>query len=183
VAVVRKPLRIRGHSSRTLDQRISIRFPWLAAASFRVIARLPPTSRLRQAALWRAMRLTMEAYNRGDLAAVAVGFHRDLEYRPYREFAEAGLTESCYRGPSGYIDYITATYEVWSDGVKLYPTELIDLGDRLVLLADMPMQAQASGVALSEKYASVMTIRDGSVVHVQDYLNQAEALETVGLSS
>ena len=81
MAVVRKPLRIRGRASRTLDQRISIRFPWLAAASFRVIARLPPTSRLRQAALWRAMRLAMEAYNRGDLAAVAVGFHRDLEYR------------------------------------------------------------------------------------------------------
>ena len=66
--------------------------------------------------------------------------------------------------------------------MKLYPAELLDLGDRPVLLADMPMQAQASGVALSERYASVMTIREGSVVHVQDYLNQAEALEAVGLS-
>jgi ketosteroid isomerase-like protein len=183
VAIVRKPLQIRERASRTLDERISMRLPRLAAASFRAIGMLPPTSRLRQAALWRGMRLAVEAYNRGDLAAVAVGFHPDLEYRPYREFVEAALTEPFYRGPSGYIDYITATYEVWSDGVKLYPTELIDLGDRLVLLADMPMQAQASGVALSEKYASIMTLRDGKVAHVQDYLNQAEALEAVGLSS
>jgi ketosteroid isomerase-like protein len=182
MAMVRKALRVGDRSSRTLDERMFIRFPRLAAASYRRIARLPPTSRLRQAALWRGVRLAVEAYNRGDLAAAAVGFHPDLEYRPYREFVEAGLTEPSYHGPSGYIAYITATYEVWGDGVKLHPTELIDLGDRLVLLADMPMQAQASGVSLSERYGSVMTISDGRVVHVQDYLDQAEALQAVGPS-
>lgn len=179
---VRKPLRVSRDSRRTLDERMSIRFPWLAAASNRLLALLPPTSRLRQAMLWRGMRLGIQAYNRGDLAAAAIGFHPALEYHPYREFVEAGLTESSYHGPSGYIAYITATYEVWGGGVKLYPTELIDLGDRLVLLADMPMQAQASGISLSEKYGSVMTISDGQVIRVQDYLNQAEALESVGLS-
>jgi ketosteroid isomerase-like protein len=183
MAMVRKPLRVGERSGRTLDERISIRFPRLAAAGFRLLARLPPSSRVRQAALWRGMRLAVEAYNRGDLAAASVGFHPDLEYHPYREFVEAALTEPCYHGRSGYRAYIRATYEVWSDGVKLYPTELIDMGDRLLLLADMPMQAQASGVSLSEQYGSVMTVKDGQVVHVQDYLNQAEALEAVGLSS
>jgi ketosteroid isomerase-like protein len=181
--VVRKPLRAGARSSRTLDQRVSLRFPRLAAASFRLIARLPPTSRLRQAALWRGMRLATEAYNRGDLDAVAIAYHPDLEYYPYREFVEAALAESCYRGPSGYRAYITATYEVWGAGVQLHPTELIDLGDRLVLLADMPMRAQASGISLSERYAGVMALRDGRVIRQHDYLNQAEALETVGLSS
>jgi hypothetical protein len=179
--VVRKPLRVGERSSRTLDQRISLRFPRLAAASFRLIGRLPPTSRFRQAALSRAMRLAMEAYNRRDLEVVAIGFHPDLEYYPYREFVEAALAEPCYRGPAGYRAYITATYEVWGAGVQLHPTELIDLGDRLVLLADMPMQAQASGVSLSERYAGVMTLKDGKVIRQQDYLNQTEALEAVGL--
>jgi ketosteroid isomerase-like protein len=183
MTTVRKPLRVGKRSSRTLDERIAIRFPRLAATWFRLIVSLPPTSRLRQAALWRGMRLAIEAYNRGDLASASVGLHPDSEYHPYREFVEAGLTEPCYHGPSGYIAYITATYEVWGDGVKLYPTELIDLGDRLLLLADMPMRAQASGISLSEKYGSVMTIKDGKVIHVQDYLDQAEALEAVGLSS
>jgi ketosteroid isomerase-like protein len=61
------------------------------------------------------------------------------------------------------------------------PTELIDLGDRVVLLANMPMRAQASGVPLAETYAGVSTLKDGKVIRNDDYLDQAEALEAVGL--
>ena len=68
----------------------------------------------------------LEAYNRRDLAAVAVNFQPDLEYYPYREFVEAGLTEPCYHGPAGYRAYIESTYEVWGPDVRLEPTELID---------------------------------------------------------
>ena len=89
--IVRKPLRARERSSRTLDQRLLLRFPGLAAASFRLIGKLPPRSRVRQAALWRAIQLAVEAYNRRDLDLVAIGFRPDLEYYPYREFVEAGL--------------------------------------------------------------------------------------------
>jgi ketosteroid isomerase-like protein len=180
--IVRRPLRVRARSRRTLDQRLLLRFPRLAAASARLIGKLPPVSRLRQAAVWRAWRLALEAYNRRDLDAVAIGFQPDLEYYPYREFVEAGLAESCYHGPSGYRAYILGTNEVWGADVRLEPTELIDLGDRLVVLADMPMRAQASGVPLSEKYACVSTLKDGRVIRQQDYLDHAEALEAVGLS-
>jgi ketosteroid isomerase-like protein len=179
--VVRNPLRVREPSRRTLDQRLALRFPGLAAASARLIGKLPPGSRYRQAALRRAVRLALEAYNRRDLDAVALSFEPDLEYYPYREFVEAGLAEPCYHGPSGYKTYIAAQYEVWGADVRLEPTELLDLGDRLVLLADMPMRAQASGIALSEKYAFVATLRDGRVVRQQDFLDQAEALKVAGL--
>jgi hypothetical protein len=74
-----------------------------------------------------------------------------------------------------------ATYEVWGTEVLLYPTELIDMGDRLVLLADMPMRAQASGIPLAERYATVATIQDGRIIRQRDFLNQAEALAAVGL--
>jgi hypothetical protein len=179
--IVRKPLRVREGARRTLDERLSLRFPWLAAASFRLIGRLSPRSRLRQAALWRAMRLAVEAYNRRDLEAVAIGFPPELEYYPYREFVEAGLAEPCYHGPAGYRTYIEGTYEVWGADVRLEPTELIDLGDRIVMLADMPMRAQASGVPLGETYACVSTLKDGRVIRQRDFLDQAEALGTVGL--
>ena len=120
----------------------------------------------------------MEAYN---LDAVAINFHPDLEYFPYREFVEAGLAEPCYHGPSGYRTYISATYDVWGTDVRLEPTEFIDLGDRFVLLANMPMRAQASGVHLTETYACVATLKDGRVIRQDDFLDQAEALEAVGL--
>jgi ketosteroid isomerase-like protein len=179
--IVRKPLQVRERSRRTLDQRLSLRFPRLAAVSFRLIGKLPPRSRLRQAALWRAVQLAVEAYNRRDLDAVAIGFQPDLEYYPYREFVEAGLAEPCFHGPSGYRAYIEGTNEVWGADVRLEPTELIDLGDRIVMLADMPMRAQASGVPLGETYASVSTLKDGRVIRQHDFLDQSEALGAVGL--
>lgn len=179
---VRRPLQVRESSRRTLDQRLAIRFPWLGAASFRLVTALPPSSRIRQAGLQRTIRLAIEAYNRRDLEAVAVAFHPGLEYYPYREFVEAGLAEPCYHGPSGYRSYIEATYDVWGTEVRLYPTELIDLGDRLVLLADMPMRAQGSGIPLAETYATIATIKRGKVIRQQDFLDQAEALEAAGLA-
>jgi hypothetical protein len=181
VEFVRKPLQIREHSRRSLDQRLAIRFPRLSALSLRLIAELPPRSRVRQAALWRGTRLMVEAYNRRDLDAVVIAYAPDMEYYPYREFVEAGLAEPVYRGPSGYRAYIEATYDVWGTEVRLYPTELIDMGDRIVLLADMPMRAQASGVALAQTYAGVSTLKHGRVIRNDDFLNHAEALQAVGL--
>jgi ketosteroid isomerase-like protein len=179
--MVRKPLRVREPSSRTLDQRIVVRFPWLLGAGFRVVRALPPGSRVRQALVWRSARLALEAYNRRDMDAASAGFHPDLEYYPYREFVEAALAEPCYHGPAGYRAYIAATYEVWGADVRVYPTELIDLGDRVVVLADMPMRAQASGVALAQTYASIWTIKDGRVIRARDFLDHGEALAAAGL--
>jgi ketosteroid isomerase-like protein len=172
---------VRERSSRTIDQQLALRFPRLAAAWFRLLGKLPPGSRVRQAALQRGVRLAVEAYNRRDLDAVAIGYRPDLEYYPYREFVEAALAEPCYHGPAGYRAYISATYEVWGADVRLEPTELIDLGDRLVLLADMPMRAQASGVPLAQTYAGVSTLKHGRVIRQDDFLDHAEALEAVGL--
>ena len=88
--IVRKPLRARERSSRTLDQRLLLRFPRLAAASFRLIGKLPPRSRVRQAALWRAIQLAVEAYNRRDLDVVI----RQRDFLDQAEALEAvGLRE------------------------------------------------------------------------------------------
>ncbi len=179
--IVRMPLRVRPESTRTLDQRLLVRFPWLAAASFGLVRKLPPTSRIRRAGVSRAVRMGLEAFNRKDLDVAVTGFHPDLEYYPYREFVEAGLAEPCYYGRSGYRAYVEGTYDVWGAGVRLEPTELIDLGDRLVVLADMPMQAQSSGIALAETYGSVWTVKDGAIIQIRDFLRHSEALEAAGL--
>jgi ketosteroid isomerase-like protein len=181
VRVVRGPLKVRDSTRRELVQRLAIRFPALSAAATRFLQRLPVGSRLRRALLWRTTQLGVEAYNRRDLDAVVTSYHPDIEYHPYREFVESGLADACYHGHAGYKRYIDATYEVWGTEVRLYPTELIDLGDRIVLLADMPMRAQASGIALSQTYAGVSTLKDGRVIRQDDFLDPAEALRSVGL--
>ena len=182
VEFVRKPLRVRAQSSRTLDQRLALRFPWLGDANVRLIDRLRPRSRLRQAVVWRAARLAVEAYNRRDLDANLIGFPPELEYHPARDIVEAGLVEPCYRGPKGYRQYVAAWTEVWGKSDYLERVEVIDTGDRIVLLASAPMRAQGSGVPLTESYALLSTFKDGRAVRIDEYFNHAEALEAVGLS-
>jgi ketosteroid isomerase-like protein len=181
VEIVRKPLRVRERSRRTLDQRLALRFPRLADAFVRRIAKLPPASRLRQAAWSRAVRLASEAYNRRDLDAVVLGYHPEVEYLPARNWVEAGFFEPCYRGRDGYREYVATTAEVFGAEVYFKPVELIDLGERMVVLANAPMRAQASGVPLTEKFAYVWTLKDGRVIRLQEYYDHAEALEAVGL--
>lgn len=178
---MRKPLRVREESRRTLDQRLTLRFPRLVAPSLRLIGRLPPRSRLRQAALWRAVRLAMEAYNRRDLEAVVAGWDPEFEYRPDPVWVKSGLVEPSYHGVEGYRRYIATADEVWGGENLLKPTELIDLGGRVVVLAHVSMRAQASGVPLTESYALVSTIKDGRLVSHQEYFDHDHALGAVGL--
>jgi hypothetical protein len=180
--IVRKPLRVRERSSRTLDQRLSLRFPRLAAANSRLIGKLPPTSRLRQAALSRAARLGLEAYNRRDLDASLIGYHPEFEIFPARAWVEAGLVEPCYRGAEGYRGYVAIWDEVWGADSYLRPVELIDLGERFMILTQAPLRARASGVPLTETLALVTTIKDGKVIRQEEYWDQSEALEAAGLS-
>ncbi len=181
--IVRKRLGVRRRSSRTLDERLYLRFPRLAAANALLIGRLPPGSRLRDAALRRAVQLGLEAYNRRDLEAAVIGWHPECEYHPGREWVEAGFVKSCYRGADAYREYVTTVDEVWGGENYLEPIELIDLGERVVTLADGSMRAQVSGVPLTEAFALVSTLKDGRPVRHQEYYDHAEALKAVGLEN
>ena len=121
----------------------------------------------------------MEAFNRLDVDAAVMPGSPGFEYRPPRDFVQAGFFEPCYRGRAGFGEFMST----WSDvlGLRVEPVELIDLGDRVVLLADLPMRAQASGVRLAEKIATVSLMKDGKGTHIQAYTDHAEALEAVGL--
>src|SRR5215204_4087534 len=89
--IVRKPLRVRQRSSRTLGERLSLRFPSLVHASARLISRLPPSSSVRPAVMWRGARQRMDAFNRRDIDAALIGSAPDFEYRPAREFVDMAL--------------------------------------------------------------------------------------------
>jgi len=181
VELVRLPVRVRERSGRTLDQRLALRFPAIGRASARLIGKLPPSSRLRRAFLARAVRLASEAYNRRDLDAVTIGWHPECEYIPGREWIDSGLVEPRYLGRDGYRRYVTDHSAVWGDENYLIPREVIDLGDRFVILGTVPMRAQASGVSLTEAFAYVATLKGGRPIRFQEYFEPDEALKAVGL--
>jgi ketosteroid isomerase-like protein len=181
IEVVRKPLRVGEGSSRPLDQRLTLRFPRLADAYTRfIIARLPPTSRFRQAAVWRATRLGMEAFNRRDVEAAVSNGHPDFEFEPPREFLEVGFDRS-YRGPAGFRKYMSTWSDVFGPDVRVEPVELVDAGDRVVLLADLRARGQASGIPFTGTIATVSFLNHGKATHVQAFFDHAEALEAAGI--
>jgi hypothetical protein len=61
--------------------------------------------------------------------------------------------------------------------------ELVDAGDRVVLLLDQRMRGRTTGIEVSlGKYAHVGTFDDGRLAHWKVYSSQSTALEAAGLS-
>jgi hypothetical protein len=179
--VVRLPLRAGQRSSRTVDQRLLLRFPRFTAVYVRLIGRLSADSRLRRAAIGRGVRLGVQAYNRRDLEAAVVGWDSEFEYYPGREWVEEGLVEPCYRGFEGYCRYAEAADRIAGGSLYLRRVELFDLGERLLILADAPIRTQASNAPPTDPFATLAELADGRVIRVREYFDTVEALEAAGL--
>jgi ketosteroid isomerase-like protein len=179
---VRTKLRPRRSGRRTLDQRLMLRLPRVGAALARAVGSLPPHSRLRRASLTRSVGLALESFNRRDLDAAMALCDPDFEYRPEAAWVRAGLVEESYRGMENYRRFVETVDEVWGGENYLTPLELVDDGERLLMLADGRMRAQASGVALSEEYALLATLKHGRPRVMQEYYDHAEALAQMGLA-
>jgi ketosteroid isomerase-like protein len=132
--------------------------------------------------LRRAIELAAAAYNRRDLDAVVISYGPGFEYLPGQKWVDAGLVEPRYIGKDGYTAYVRATEEVWGEENIFRPFVAFDLGDRVVILADERMRAQASGVPLTEQFAYVTELGDGRIVRLQEYYDHAEALAAAGIA-
>ena len=189
--IVRKPLTVRERSRRTLDQRVAIRFPRLFDAYARLmVGRLPPTSRVRQAALWRGTRHGIEAFNRRDIDAALVYFHPDFEYHPPREFVEeAGLAQAGFAGPRTVFEGSHGLYKAFAPSKTPDFSKLLDgLGPRWVMetLAfkpyasgtmtqpgvDCALRLAASGVKADEVVAITCKVGEGTVHRLWEPLSE-----------
>ena len=68
------------------------------------------------------------------------------------------------------------------DELKVTIEELIDAGDRVVVVAHHKGRGHASGVEVDTRFYEVYSLREGKVSRVDEYIDRAEALEAVGLS-
>ena len=86
-----------------------------------------------------------------------------------------------YRGKEAVRRFWREWLAAWE--IVQFEYELVDAGDRVVLLLDQGMRGRSSGIEIHfGQYAQVATFRDGLMVHWKLYLSQSEALEAVGLS-
>jgi ketosteroid isomerase-like protein len=178
--IVRKSLRVREQSHRTLDQRLALRFPPLADASARLFGKLPPAWRIRQALLSPTVRLNAEAFNRRDFRALLLSYHPQAEFRAPRVLAESNILRTSYRGYEGFVEFFCEWLSAWGD-YRMRPSEVIDLGDRIVIFDEIVGRGATSGAPHIQDHALVLFLKDGRVIVSQEYFDPAEALEAAGL--
>jgi ketosteroid isomerase-like protein len=88
-----------------------------------------------------------------------------------------------YRGFDGLRSFFedwfsTFPFEEWDQEVD----EVIDCGERVVVLTRQRGRGTSSGAVAELEYAQVVKFRDRKVVHVDVYLDRDQALEAAGLS-
>ena len=186
-AVVRRPLEVRRgrRDRRALDERLAVRFPLLYRLGASALLRLRPGSRLRQALVGRFASGFLEAWSRQDFDLTLLVFDPEVEVcLPEASPAAASSTEldqqRLYRGHAGFRRFSEVWNEPWDES-RLEPGELIDFGDRILILCRWVGRGRGSGVEVTQPVAMLNTLRKGSVVRWQAWWDWSEGLEAVGL--
>jgi hypothetical protein len=107
-------------------------------------------------------------------------------YDPDIEFdtseAEALDLQGIYCGVEAAQHWWREWFVAWE--ALQFEYELVDAGDRVVLLIDLRMRGRSTGIEVPlGKHAWVATFRDGLIVHQKLYMSQANALEAAGLAA
>jgi ketosteroid isomerase-like protein len=83
-------------------------------------------------------------------------------------------------GYAGVEDWIRQADELF-EGFEIDVEEVIDAGDRVVVLVHERGTGRGSGVAIDHRLAHVWTLRDGRAVALESFTERDEALAAAGL--
>ena len=179
---VRTVLRHRTETRRTrsLDESLFVRLPALLPMIVAAVMRLPTRSRIRRTLLAFVVRRAWAASDRGDLDLCLIGYDPDVEIR-WPETGSVAFPDlrGRYRGHNGYREVWRALHEPWK--VEAQPQELIDAGQRLLLIGQMKLLGKGSGIRASAPQFQVLTLRSGRIVREEWFNSREEALEAAGL--
>jgi ketosteroid isomerase-like protein len=87
--------------------------------------------------------------------------------------------------PTQGHDAVRASLARWKgewDDYELLAEEFEQLGDRVVATVRLRGRGRGSGVEVDARFYEVFALRDGKIVRMDQFTEQAEALEAVGLS-
>jgi ketosteroid isomerase-like protein len=144
--------------------------------------RLPPTSRIRQALLWRAVRSAWEVFNVTKRVNIHVLAPDVVLVEPDDVLGHDDVGQTVqHRGREAYVRSLRKLTDTWDD-FRIEPEELFDLGERIVVFVRWRGRGHASGIPLDQPLAYVGIVRDGQLARTEVYAKRHEALEAVGLS-
>ena len=130
-------------------------------------------------AYWEDPRSAEEAWNAGELppegAAMIPYVHPNVEWK-------TALTGVTYRGyadiAKGWDQLLEAAGEY---GVSL--KEVSDLGEgRVLAVIEAALKGKSSEIAAQALIFTLVTVQDGQITRIDEYLERSEALQAAGLS-
>jgi len=78
---------------------------------------------------------------------------------------------------------VRASSDRWKsewDDYELVPEEFADMGDRVVATVRLRGRGRGSGIEIDARFYDVYTLRDRKIVRMDQFTEQAEALELAG---
>jgi ketosteroid isomerase-like protein len=121
-----------------------------------------------------AWKRILDAYDRRDRSAFLAEMHEDVETVPFPEWPEPGP----YVGEDVWSFHV-AFADAWGEATPPRPTELLDLGDKLVTCLERTARGEESRISVSYSVYGVITFRDGKVARLQWFQRREEALAAV----
>jgi ketosteroid isomerase-like protein len=181
--VVTQIVPLKGRNRRTLEERLSVRLPALVRLYARPVMRLSPRSRIRRAAVVRRARQLCEAFNRRDWDFVLLGYTPDVEVITAKDEAAVPFgadIDDVYHGREGMLALWERWLEPWAE-YRLEPEQLVDCGDRLIVVFRQRGRGRRSGVELDQQVAHLNTLdSNGLTNRLEIFWDPAKALEAAG---
>jgi ketosteroid isomerase-like protein len=122
------------------------------------------------------VRRLYEAFNQGALDSVLEGANPDVEFDASQRLPDEGVM----RGRDAYRRFVERTFETW-ERFHVELDELLDAGDAVVAMVRISGVGKASRVAVEERTAHVLWLRDGRPYRVKVFVDRDEALRAAGL--
>jgi ketosteroid isomerase-like protein len=151
-----------------------VRWPHGWRTFARLLQRIPRRSLLRRALLRRAVLSGTAAFARWDIELMLVLYAADCELEMPPQFVEVGMRR-VYRGHAGLRD-LTADLRDAFEAMAREPQEIVDAGDRGVVLGHIRTRARGSGVELDTPIGDVGWVERGLIVRQCVFLDWDEAL-------
>lgn len=122
------------------------------------------------------VRRFIELGRRGDWTRLDL-LAEEVVYRPIREITETGD----YAGREGYRRYMEGFLESgWAKDLTFEATSFRDYGEAVIVRIELTGSGRASGLDFAARVFQVVTLRDGEIVRIEDFLDRDEALEAAG---
>ena len=167
--------------ARTLDDRLRLAAPRLSSSLVAATLRaFPAGSRIRKAALTRALRAGFAAIGRGDYELWRLGYDPDVEFHLGRLGWQAlGLPEVS-RGVDNLWDFLGFMREAFGD-LRFEPREIVDAGaSSFACRVDFVGVGRDSGVETRQETWYVFFVERGRIVRQHSFPTESEALELLG---